>query len=251
MKAMIFAAGLGTRLRPLTDMKPKALVEINGVTLLEIVVRRLLAAGVTDLIINVHHFAEQIASFLQAQSHFGIRIALSHEEILLDTGGGLKKASSFFNDEQPFFVHNVDVISALDLKEIYRQHLAGAALATLAVQKRQTSRYLIFDGAGQLCGWKSLQKNRVTWSRTPVGEAVELAFNGIHVISPALLQQMTEEGSFSILKTYLRLSGTGAGIRAFRMEDCYWRDVGKIEHMAQIAQEQQRFLDADFTDSRR
>ncbi len=237
MKAMIFAAGLGTRLRPLTDTRPKALVEINGVALLEIVARRLITAGTTDLLINVHHFAEQIAEFVQRKSNFGIRVLLSYEEHLLDTGGGLKKAADFFEEGQPFFVHNVDVISSLDLHALYQHHIASHALATLAVQARPTSRYLIFDRDHQLCGWKTVPENRVEWARTPVGETVDLAFNGIHVISPGLLQQMTEEGAFSIIKTYLRLAGHGGMILAFRRDDCYWRDVGKIEHLEEIARE--------------
>lgn len=238
MKAMIFAAGLGTRLRPLTEHRPKALVEINGVTLLEIVARRLIAAGVTDLIINTHHFADQIAAFLRQKSNFGVRLALSYEAQLLDTGGGLKKAAHFFDDGRPFFAHNVDVISTLDLREIYRRHAARQALATLAVQARPTSRYLIFDRQNELCGWKSLRENRLEWARAPRGETSELAFNGVHVISPRLLQNMTEEGAFSIIKTYLRLAGAGEIIQAFRMDECYWRDAGRAERIEQIAREQ-------------
>ena len=240
MKAMIFAAGLGTRLRPLTDTCPKALVEINGVPLLEIVARRLIAAVTTGIVINVHHFAEQIAGFVQQKSDFGIRVALSYEERLLDTGGGLKKAADFFDDDQPFFVHNVDVISTLDLRAFYRQHLESHALATLAVQARATSRYLVFDRDHRLCGWKSEREQRVEWARTPEGETADLAFNGIHVISPRLLRLMrlmSEEGAFSIIKTYLRLAGDGERIQAFRKDEDYWRDAGKIEHLEQIARE--------------
>jgi len=238
MKAMVFAAGLGTRLRPLTGTRPKALVELNGVTLLEIVTRRLIAAGVTDIIINVHHFAEQIAAFLRQKSNFGIRIVLSHEPQLLDTGGGLKKAASFFDDGRPFLAHNVDVLSHLDLSRFYHHHAQSTALATLAVQARQTTRYLIFDRANQLCGWKSELEDRTIWARPPAGATSELAFNGIHVISPRLLEQMDEEGAFSILQTYLRLATAGENIQAFDMHGCYWRDIGKIEHLAEIEREQ-------------
>jgi NDP-sugar pyrophosphorylase family protein len=237
MKAMILAAGLGTRLRPLTNNRPKALVEINGVTLLEIVARRLIAAGVTDIIINTHHFGDQVSAYLQQKSNFGVRFVRSHEEQLLDTGGGLKRAAYFFDDGRPFFVHNVDVISDLDLGVLYQQHIDSHALATLAVQARKTSRYVIFDSGNRLCGWKSLQENITEWSRAPVGETKELAFNGIHVISPRLLKHMTEDRAFSILKTYLRLAAGGEPIQAFDMGDCYWRDVGKIEHLEQIARE--------------
>lgn len=234
MKAMIFAAGLGTRLRPLTATRPKALIEINQVPLLEIVIRRLLAVGVREIIINTHYLAGQIAAFLNAKNNFGVRIELSHEEELLDTGGGLQKAGYFFDDGKPFFVHNVDVISNIDLMAIYRQHLAQDCLATLAVKARKTSRYFLFDEAGQLCGWKSLQENRVEVAHTPAGQIHELAFDGIHVISPELLQRMTETGAFSILKTYLRLAGEGEKICAYRTEGFYWQDVGKIEQLEEI-----------------
>jgi NDP-sugar pyrophosphorylase family protein len=235
MKAMIFAAGLGTRLRPLTDTRPKALVEINHVTLLEIVIRRLLAAGVREIIINTHYLAGQILDFLNAKNNFGIRIEISHEERLLDTGGGLQKAGYFFDDGEPFFVHNVDVISNIDLSAMYNQHLTNAGLATLAVKARPTSRYLLFDETGRLCGWKSLKEGRVEIARTPVGRLDDLAFDGIHVISPRLLSRMTESGAFSILKTYLRLAGEGESICAFRTEGFYWQDVGKIEQLEKLA----------------
>lgn len=234
MKAMIFAAGLGTRLRPLTANRPKALIEINQVPLLEIVIRRLMAVGVREIIINTHHLAGQIAAFLKARNNFGVRLELSHEEELLDTGGGLQKAAYFFDDNKPFFVHNVDVISNIDLMAMYRQHLAQDCLATLAVKARQTSRYLMFDETGQLCGWKSLKENRVKMAAAPAGQIHELAFDGIHVISPELLQRMHETGAFSILKTYLRLAGEGGRIHAFRTEGFYWQDVGKIEQLEEI-----------------
>jgi NDP-sugar pyrophosphorylase family protein len=237
MKAMILAAGLGTRLRPLTDHRPKALVEINGVTLLELVARRLIAAGVTDIIVNTHHFADQIATYLRQKASFGIRFACSHEEQLLDTGGGLRRAADFFDDGRPFFVHNLDAHTTLELKKLYQYHLASHALATLAVQARETSRYVIFDSENKLCGWKSLRENKEEWSRAPVGETRDLAFNGIHVISPRLLAELTEIGAFSILKPYLRLAARGENIQAFLMNDCYWRDVGKIEHLESIARE--------------
>lgn len=237
MKAMILAAGLGTRLRPLTDTRPKALIEIQRVPLLEIVIRRLLAAGVQEIIINTHHCAEQIAGFLQAHDNFGVRIELSHEPELLDTGGGLRQAGHFFDDGQPFFLHNVDIVSNIDLRAMYAQHLASASLATLAVKPRRTSRYFLFDEAGQLCGWKSMQPARVELARQPQGELHELAFDGIHVISPALLPRMTETGAFSIVQTYLRLAGEGESIRAFRTEGYFWQDVGKIAQLEELARQ--------------
>src|SRR5215471_10184664 len=157
MKAMILAAGLGMRLRPLTDNRPKALVEIAGRTLLEITLSRLRAFGIHEVIINVHHFADMILEYLKTNDNFGLRIEVSREEVLLDTGGGLKKAAWFFLEDpsrldSPFILHNVDVISTIDLRKIVQFHNENQALATLAVQERQSSRYLLFDEQLQLCG---------------------------------------------------------------------------------------------------
>ncbi len=248
MKAMIFAAGLGTRLRPLTNTRPKALVEINGVTLLERAIQHLCSAGVHEVIVNAHHFAEQIAEFLQAKNNFGMRVEISFEDVLLDTGGGLKKAAWFFDDGQPFFVHNADVLSNLDLARMYRFHVEHNALATLAVKPRLTKRYLVFDENGWLCGRKVVHspfESRDIKSplvgrigNTPLERGViELAFDGIHVISPALFGMMQEEGVFSIFETYLRLAAVGERILAFRSDGYYWRDVGKLAELEQIAAE--------------
>lgn len=226
---MIFAAGLGTRLRPRTNTMPKALVEINHVPLLEIVLKRLIAVGVNEVIINVHHFPDQIADFLKAQNNFGVHLELSYEGQLLETGGGLKKAAYFFDDGHPFFVHNVDVISDIDLQALYRQHLADNCLATLAVNNRQTTRYLIFDENNLLCAWKSARENKAVVARAPRGKTTELAFCGIHVISPDFFGKLTERGAFSIITSYLRLVGIGERITAFHADRYFWKDVGKLE----------------------
>src|ERR1700674_4100484 len=157
MKAMILAAGLGTRLRPLTDDRPKALVEVAGHTLLEITLRRLQQFGVGEVIVNVHHLADAVMDYLKKHDNFGMRIEISREEVLLDTGGGLKKAAWFFLDgsistDEPFILHNVDVISTIDIDRMVQSHRESQALATLAVQERETSRYLLFDEQNQLCG---------------------------------------------------------------------------------------------------
>ncbi len=154
MKAMVLAAGLGTRLRPLTNDRPKALVEIGGRTLLEITLARLRGFGITEVIINVHHFADLVLQYLKTNNNFGMRIAVSREDVLLDTGGGLKKAAYFFLDgsghaDDPFILHNVDVISTIDLQRMVQFHTEHHALATLAVQDRKTSRYLLFDEQSQ------------------------------------------------------------------------------------------------------
>jgi mannose-1-phosphate guanylyltransferase len=222
MKAMVFAAGLGTRLRPLTDNRPKALVEIAGRTLLQITLERLRAFDIDEVIINVHHFAEMIVGYLKAHHNFGIRIEISHEDLLLDTGGGLKKASWFLRDE-PFVLHNVDVITTIDLRRMAEFHREHHALVTLAVQDRKTSRYLLFDDALQLRGRQE----------TPDSRMHSLAFSGIHVISPRLFQLITEDGAFSIIPTYLRLAAAGERILAFRADEYRWRDVGRLQDLAQ------------------
>src|SRR5947199_572299 len=153
MKAMILAAGLGTRLRPLTNDRPKALVKVAGKTLLEITLRRLTECGIREVIVNVHHFADMVVDYVKQHDNFGLRLEISREDVLLDTGGGLQKAGWFFQgDDEPFVLHNVDVISTIDLHRMLEFHEQSKALATLAVQDRQTSRYLLFDPHNRLCG---------------------------------------------------------------------------------------------------
>lgn len=243
MKAMILAAGLGTRLRPLTDDRPKALVEINGRTLLEITLSRLRSFGVGEVMINVHHFADLVVAFLQNNNNFGVRIEISREADLLDTGGGLKKAAHFFlqnsnRPDEPFILHNVDVLSAIDLGSMVKFQNEHQALATLAVQHRDTSRYLLFDSQLQLCGRRTRdEKPEIVRTNDvrPIDPPEALAFSGIHVISPRLLAMMSEEGAFSIITTYLRLAAKGEKILAFRADECYWRDLGKRENLEQAA----------------
>ncbi len=234
MKAMILAAGFGTRLRPLTNDRPKALVEVAGRTMLEITLRRLASFGVTDVIVNVHHFADLVEEFLQKNQNFGMRIEISREEVLLDTGGGLKKAAWFFvedKNEEPFILHNVDVISTIDLARMIEFHKHNEALATLAVQDRETSRYLLFDKNNNLCGRRFGIDGTVELLRG-TRDFNAFAFSGVHVISPRFLRMMSEEGVFSIITSYLRIAGTGEKIRAFRADQYYWRDLGKPENIA-------------------
>lgn len=241
MKAMVLAAGLGTRLRPLTDDRPKALVEISGRTLLEITLTRLREFGVREVIINVHHFAQMIETYLQANGNFGLRIEISREETLLDTGGGLKKAGYFFQDntgsrEEPFILHNVDVVSSIDFGGMLRLHVERNALATLAVQDRPTSRYLLFDDTLELCGRQSVRDGKPELVR-PSESRQPLAFSGIHVISPRFLAVMSEQGAFSIIDTYLRVAAEGNKILGFRSDKYYWRDLGRPDHVAQAAED--------------
>jgi mannose-1-phosphate guanylyltransferase len=235
------AAGLGTRLRPLTDNRPKALVEIDGRSLLKITLSRLREFGIRDVIINVHHFADMILDYLKTNANFGMRIAVSREGSLLDTGGGLKKAARFFiadarGLEDPFILHNVDVISTIDLRRMVQFHMEHQALATLAVQDRKTSRYLLFDEQLQLCGRRSGPDYDTELVRPSQGVQA-LAFSGIHVISPRFLAMMIEEGAFSIITSYLRLASHQEQILAFRADEYYWRDLGRPEDLEQAAQD--------------
>jgi len=243
MKAMVLAAGLGTRLRPLTDTRPKALVEINGRALLEITLTRLREFGVTDVIVNVHHFAGMVVDYLAANNNFGMRIAISREdELLLDTGGGLKKASWFFLEDgrdEPFLLHNVDVISDIDLAQMVRFHREHGALATLAVQQRASSRQLLFDDDGLLCGRRFEKEQRTELARS-ADPLHPLAFCGIHVLSPRLLRMMTEDGAFSIIETYLRLAAQGERILACRADESHWRDLGTCASLEEAAEDCRR-----------
>ncbi|HZV87604.1 MAG TPA: nucleotidyltransferase family protein [Candidatus Binatus sp.] len=279
MKAMILAAGLGTRLRPLTDTRPKALVEINGRTLLEITLTRLRTFGITEAIINVHHFADMVVQYLKSKNSFNMRLEISREDDqLLDTGGGLKKAAWFFQEnpdhsgsgvnDEPFILHNVDVISTIDLYAMLQFHTQHQALATLAVQSRNSSRQLLFNDQLQLSGRRINERNSLISSEardlsspspdarrppsplatrhSPLPQSPEpspllpLAFSGIHILSPRLLPQLTETGPFSIIDSYLRLSGQGQKILAFRHDTSYWRDLGKPADLAQAALDLQK-----------
>lgn len=241
MRAMVLAAGQGTRLRPLTDHCPKALVEVGGRTLLEITLARLRAFGVCEVIINVHHFAGMILDFLKTNDNFGMRIEVSREEVLLDTGGGLNRAGWFFLEDsnridEPFLLHNVDVISTVDILSMVEAHKENRALATLAVQERETSRYLLFNEQSQLAGRRA-GKGQQMELVLPAKELQALAFTGIHVISPRLLTLIKEVGVFSIIDLYLRLAGEGERISGFRADNYYWRDLGKLDQVQQAAED--------------
>lgn len=239
MKAMILAAGLGTRLRPLTNDRPKALVEVGGRTLLEITLRRLASFGIQEVIVNVHHFADMVVEYLRKNNNFGLRVEISREDdLLLDTGGGLKKAAWFFlqdgaQREESFLLHNVDVISTIDFGRMLQFHRKRRALATLAVQKRKTSRHLLFDEQNQLCGRQT--GDSLPEIARPARQATALAFSGIHWISPQLLNLISEEGVFSIMTTYLRLASEAQTILAFDSDEYYWRDMGSQENITQVA----------------
>jgi NDP-sugar pyrophosphorylase family protein len=231
MDAMIFAAGLGTRLRPLTNTIPKALVPVAGVAMLEHVARRLVAAGADRLIVNVHHHADQIARFIEERAGFGVDVRLSHEpDHPLDTGGGLKQAAPLFRRDAPFLLHNCDVLCDAPTAALYAAHTASDALVTLAVLPPGPSRYLLFDDAG-LCGVARRDNAEETFARATNGPLRRFDFAGIHVADPALLDRLTEDGVFSIIWSYLRLAGEGARIAAHEIDAAGWIDIGSFERL--------------------
>jgi NDP-sugar pyrophosphorylase family protein len=235
MKAMIFAAGLGTRLRPLTNDRPKALVEVKGVSLLEITIRRLMHFGVTEIIINTHHFAEKIDAFLKEKNNFGIRIEVSYEvERPLETGGGLKKAAWFFEGDAPFLICNADILSNIDLRKMYDAHLQNNAIATYAIQKRDTSRYMLHNREGVLCGWMNAKTKTVRMGR--MSKNLDMySFSCFHVVSPRIFTTTPAEEFFSIIDWYLAICDTYK-IMGWRHDDDIWCDVGKPETLAEAAE---------------
>lgn len=236
LKALLFAAGLGTRLKEHTQGKPKALVNLAGKPLIQHAIEHLKSFGITNITVNVFHFAEQVISFLEENHWFGIDIYISDErDLLLDTGGGLKKAGIFLRGNEPILIYNVDVISNLDLNVLLKYHQEQKAFVTLVVRSRETSRYLMFDQNLQLAGWKNFGNGETQISREEsFVDAQPLAFSGIHLIQPELLDLITEEGKFSIMEIYLRLARTEK-ICAFIDASTIWMDLGKPEQL-QIAE---------------
>ncbi len=227
---MIFAAGLGTRLYPITQSIPKALVEVGGKPIIERVILNLKSAGVSEIIINLHHFPEQIKSFLSSKNNFDLRIAFSEEnDQALETGGGLKKAAWFFDDGQPFFVHNADILTNLDLSKLMAFHQERQPLATLFVEARQSSRYLLFDPAMQLSGWTNKKTGEIIISRN-TDTSLELAFNGTHIIDPRIFDLINMDGKFSIIPLYLELARQHT-ILGYGDENAFSLDIGKAESL--------------------
>jgi NDP-sugar pyrophosphorylase family protein len=228
MKGMIFAAGLGTRLRPLTNNIPKALIKIGDITLLEFAIRKLLLYGFNDLIINVHYYPDQIIDFLKANNNFGADITISDErDILLDTGGGLKKASPLLSGNDPFLIYNCDIVTNLDLLELYSYHIENGGLCTLAVRKRDTYRYFLFDKKNNLCGWW----NKKTAELKPPGlrkeNLIAKAFSGIQIVSPKLFNLFPKESIFSIIDFYMMIAQRNE-IKGYDHSEDFWTDIGTI-----------------------
>ncbi|MBP6623925.1 MAG: nucleotidyltransferase family protein [Chitinophagaceae bacterium] len=232
MKAMILAAGLGTRLKPFTDNHPKALAVVNHKTILQRNIEYLKSYGINDFIINVHHFADQIQSFIQQYPKDGIRIQISDESSeVLETGGGLKKAAWFFNDNQPFVLMNVDILTDLPLDQMLAFHAQHKPLATLAVSQRNSSRCFLFNKNQELCGWrnKNTEEEKISRKEFPL---YEFAFSGLHMIDPRIFTQINKEGKFSMVDVYLELS-LKHPIKAFDHSGAKFIDVGKPESIIQ------------------
>ena len=234
MRAMIFAAGLGTRLKPLTDTMPKAMVPVGGKPLLQRIIEKLKATGFNEIVINVHHFPEQIIDFVRSNNNFGIRIEFSDEsELLLDTGGGIKKASWFFDDGKPFLVHNVDILSNIDLTELYQSHVENQSLATLVCSERKTSRYLLFDQNHNLKGWINEKTGEVKspFANFDPEKHTKLAFSGIHVLNPAIFSYLKDfPKKFSIIDFYLSICNK-ENLKAYIPNNLSLLDVGKINSL--------------------
>jgi MurNAc alpha-1-phosphate uridylyltransferase len=231
MDAMILAAGLGTRLRPLTDRIPKPLIPVAGVAMLERVARRLIAAGADRLIVNTSHLSGQVEAFLRERGGFGVEWHVSPEPgAPLETGGAILHGAPLFRGDAPFFLHNGDILTDLPLAAMYRAHETSAPLATLAVMERETTRHLLFDDRG-LLGRSDAGKGIELRAREAVGEVRKLAFGGVHVISPRILGLLTERGAFSILDPYLRLAAAGETLLPFRVDGCTWIDIGRPEQL--------------------
>ena len=226
MRAMIFAAGLGTRLNELTRDIPKALVLFKGRPLLEHLILRLISFDIRDIIINVHHFPEKIISFVKSKNSFGINISFSVEDRLLDTGGGLKKAQDFFRGDEPFLVHNVDVMTSLNYFELLHEFKKGRTYAALAVRKRETSRYLLFDDGMVLRGWESIKENKKIIPFKNSGSLTRYSFMGIQIMSPMIFNHFPEKEKFSIIDVYLNIIAKGGVITGLDAGETFWFDLG-------------------------
>lgn len=231
MKAMIFAAGLGTRLKEVTSDIPKALVKIGSKTLLQLAIEKLKKEGISEIVVNVHHFSEKVISFLD-KNDFGIPIHVSDEtERLLDTGGGLKKAAPLLKGNEPVLIYNVDILSNINLQQVVKSHKKSGALVTLVMRKRETQRYLKFDSKKQLVGWLNKQTGETKISvPKKFDKATEMAYSGIHIIQPELFDLMPAEDRFPILQLYLELAKTHL-IKGYFDDSELWMDVGKPEQL--------------------
>ena len=225
-KAMILAAGFGTRMKPLTDIVPKALVKVSGAPMIEPVIRRLVEYGIREIVVNTHYLSKQVEEYF-AENDFGVKIFLSYEKEILGTGGGIKNAGKLLKDSDAFIVHNVDVSSEINLKELVEFHFRNSAFATLAVKRRDTRRPLVIDKQGNLIGRKSPEKTYRY--RKSEGTESLAGFCGIHVISSSIFNCLSEEGFFDIFTAYFRLIKEQKRILAFDTGSSLWNDLGTLD----------------------
>lgn len=229
MKAIILAAGLGTRLKNITQNKPKALVEVNGKTMLEIVILNLKARGFNNLLINIHHKGNLIIDFLANNNNFGVNITISDErQSILDTGGAILKAKNFIEGNQPVLVHNVDIISDVNIKSLMEHHRKSNSIATLCVRKRNTQRLLLFNNSLHLIGWVNIKKKEFRWVKKSHSNYDMFAFSGIYVISPKFTELITQTGKFSIIDSWLDIAKKNI-LSAYIDTSKQWSDLGTIE----------------------
>lgn len=227
ISAMIFAAGLGTRLYPLTADKPKALVEYQGEPLIDYVLRKIIDAGIHHIVINVHHFPDLIINYLKERPYEAEIVISDERDYLRDTGGGLKFAAPLLADSEHILLHNVDILSDLDLRQLIAYHEKHEALATLAVRQRETSRYFLFDGDMNLCGWRNSKTNEEIRSKA-ADSYTPYAFSGIHVVRRELIDQIPSAEKQSITPIYVELAKTHL-LKGFLHNEGHWKDMGKIE----------------------
>lgn len=232
MQAFILAAGLGTRLKPLTDSRPKALAEVQGRTLIELAIDNLAAQGIRHIVVNTHHFSEMLVRYIQSRQWDADIIISDEREMLLDTGGGLKKAARYFNADEPILIHNVDILSHIDFHAMEMHHADAMNIATLAASQRNTSRQLLFDVRGRLAGWRNSQTGEEKWVGTPMQDIQQLAFSGIAIIQPELLGLLPEaDRPYPIIPHYLEIAKEHR-ISYFKHKKEDWLDIGKPDTLA-------------------
>lgn len=228
-KAFIPAAGLGTRLGELSKSRPKALVEVGGIPMLELTIERLKKKGINKFVVNVHHFGDEVIDFIKQRNNFGVDVQISDERSeLLDTGGAILKAASFFDGKQPILVHNVDVISEVDFKQLAEWHQQQNTLVSLCVRKRESGRALLFNDEMLLKGWANLEKNEFKWVDNPIDNFESFAFSGIYLFNPSFLKKLPFHGKFSIIDAWLRMAQTER-IYGFHDQSAKWFDLGTPE----------------------
>lgn len=231
MRAMIFAAGLGSRLKPLTDDRPKALVEVNGRTLLELNIKKLMTEGFNDIVVNVHHFGDKVIDYLRTNNGFGANIYISDERCeLLDTGGAIKYARRFLDIDENFLIYNVDVVSDINLRELYQEHVYSGAFATLAVRKRDSDRQLLFDDNGRMRGWKNLKSREVKPMDLNVAGLNLYAYSGVQIVNKAIFESMPMDNKFSIIDHYVRIC-VEKKILFFDHSAGKWFDIGTADKL--------------------